>query len=197
LPALAKATIGGQRRVPGVRLYDDRVIRLLETLLLVLPLPLTGQRVSCVLAFWLAIGSPTLITTSASFTTTSPSCQRPGATRRPHAPLSPHGSTWIDRVAQSSHMHGGKSPQALTAARERIAAMVDPTLVALRRLVDQADSGAVQLSAIKDIFDRAGYKPVDRADVTIRGTGVHIYLPARAEGAQYGAAEPADVPHRR
>jgi hypothetical protein len=33
LTALAKPTLVGQRRVPGVKLHDDRVIRLLETLL--------------------------------------------------------------------------------------------------------------------------------------------------------------------
>jgi len=33
LASLAKPTIVGQRRVPGVKLHDDRVIRLLETLL--------------------------------------------------------------------------------------------------------------------------------------------------------------------
>ena len=33
MAALAKPTIVGQRRVPGVKLHDDRVIRLLETLL--------------------------------------------------------------------------------------------------------------------------------------------------------------------
>jgi len=31
--ALAEPTIVGQRRIPGVKLHDDRAIRLLETLL--------------------------------------------------------------------------------------------------------------------------------------------------------------------
>jgi len=33
LADLAKPTIAGQRRVPGIKLHDDRVIRLLDTLL--------------------------------------------------------------------------------------------------------------------------------------------------------------------
>jgi hypothetical protein len=77
--------------------------------------------------------------------------------------------------------HGGKSPQVVASARERIALMVDPALVALRRLIDTADSDSVRLSAIKDILDRAGYKPVDRADINMSGSGVQIYLPARTE----------------
>lgn len=61
-------------------------------------------------------------------------------------------------------MHGGKSPQALKSAQERIAAMVDPALAQLARLVEQADSDSVKLSAIKDVLDRAGYKPKDRVE---------------------------------
>jgi hypothetical protein len=33
LAALAKPTLIGQRRIPGLKLHDDRVIRLLETVL--------------------------------------------------------------------------------------------------------------------------------------------------------------------
>jgi hypothetical protein len=78
-------------------------------------------------------------------------------------------------------IHGGKAPQVVASARERIALMVDPALVALRRLIDVADSDSVRLSAIKDILDRAGYKPVDRAAINMSGNGVQIYLPTRAE----------------
>jgi hypothetical protein len=61
-------------------------------------------------------------------------------------------------------MHGGKSPQALRSAQERLAALVDPALSALSRLVDQADSEVVQLAAIKDVLDRAGFKPTERVE---------------------------------
>lgn len=60
--------------------------------------------------------------------------------------------------------HGGAAPQVRLAANERIAEMVDPALSALRQLVDTADSDSVRLSAIKDILDRAGYKPKERVE---------------------------------
>jgi hypothetical protein len=46
--------------------------------------------------------------------------------------------------------------------------MVDPAITALRKLVDEADSDAVRLSAIKDILDRAGYKPREKVDVNVQ-----------------------------
>ena len=50
--------------------------------------------------------------------------------------------------------------------------MVAPALSQLRRLVDNADSDSVKLTAIRDILDRAGYKLPDRVEsdnaVTIR-----------------------------
>lgn len=61
-------------------------------------------------------------------------------------------------------LHGGKSPQALRSAQERLAAMVDPALSALAELVEQAESDVVRLAAIKDVLDRAGYKPKDRVE---------------------------------
>lgn len=74
--------------------------------------------------------------------------------------------------------HGGAAPQVKAKVEERIALMVDPALVALRHLVDTADSDSVRLSAIKDILDRAGYKPRDKTDLKVEG-GLAIYLPER------------------
>jgi len=37
--------------------------------------------------------------------------------------------------------------------------MVEPALTELAKLVEQADSDSVKLSAIKDVLDRAGFKP--------------------------------------
>jgi hypothetical protein len=74
LAALAKPTIVGQRRV---KLHDDRVIRLLETLLHpgAFATDWTTSEVRArVLACWRATDSPTRITALASFATTSPSC---------------------------------------------------------------------------------------------------------------------------
>lgn len=49
-----------------------------------------------------------------------------------------------------------------------MAEMVDPALTALRKLVETADSDSVRLGAIKDILDRAGYKPRDKVDVNVQ-----------------------------
>jgi len=61
-------------------------------------------------------------------------------------------------------VHGGSAPQVKKAAAERLAEFVDPALDRLRELIDTADQDSVRLSAIKDILDRAGYKPKDRIE---------------------------------
>lgn len=61
-------------------------------------------------------------------------------------------------------MHGGKAPQVIRSARERIDAMVDPALTQLARIVEDGESDAVKLAAIKDVLDRAGYKPVEKRE---------------------------------
>jgi hypothetical protein len=53
-------------------------------------------------------------------------------------------------------------------AQQRLAEMVDPALAALAQLVEEAESEMVQLAAIKDVLDRAGYKPKDRIEQTGR-----------------------------
>src|SRR5262252_9487789 len=73
-----------------------------------------------------------------------------------------HGST----VCSS---HGGSAPQVKKAAAERIAEMVDPALAALRRLVDEADSDSVRLSAVKEILDRHLGRAKQAVDVTSGG----------------------------
>jgi hypothetical protein len=73
-------------------------------------------------------------------------------------------------------MHGGKAPQALRTAAERLAAMVDPALSALAHLVDEAESDMVRLAAIKDVLDRAGYKPVERQQIEQAGDYVVRYV---------------------
>ena len=65
-------------------------------------------------------------------------------------------------------IHGGKTPIALINARTRIQEMVDPALTQLLRLVDATDiSEHVRYAAIKDVLDRAGYKPSTQVDVTV------------------------------
>lgn len=60
--------------------------------------------------------------------------------------------------------HGGSIKRVKLSAQQRIAEMVDPALNALAELVDNADSDVVKLAAIKDVLDRAGYKPRERVE---------------------------------
>ena len=55
--------------------------------------------------------------------------------------------------------HGAGAAQVREAAQRRLLAMVHPALDALRKLIDQADSDSVRISAIRDILDRTGFKP--------------------------------------
>lgn len=59
-------------------------------------------------------------------------------------------------------VHGGRAPQVKRAAAERLAEMVDPAITELGKLMRSADSEQVQLAAIKDILDRAGYKATEK-----------------------------------
>ncbi len=69
-------------------------------------------------------------------------------------------------------MHGGGAPQVRKAARERLAAMVDPALDVLHKAMKMRSKGSPQPLAVvaaRDILDRAGYKATDK--VVISGTG--------------------------
>jgi len=61
--------------------------------------------------------------------------------------------------------------------------MVDPALTALRRLLDEADSDSVRYAAIRDILDRAGYKPKDRVEQTGKVVIEVVYGDPADEGA--------------
>ena len=67
--SLAASALVGQRRIPGLKLHDDR-IRVLETLLHLAGLCAPGPPVSCTHASWPAI-------TSSAMSTASPSSVRP------------------------------------------------------------------------------------------------------------------------
>jgi hypothetical protein len=56
--------------------------------------------------------------------------------------------------------HGGAAPQVKRRAEERLAALVDPAIAELRKLL-RSNSPAVVLGAVKDILDRNGFKPQD------------------------------------
>jgi hypothetical protein len=70
------------------------------------------------------------------------------------------------------NMHGGKTPSVMQRARERLLELVDPAISELARLVRQADGDSVKLAAIRDVLDRAGFRPADLVavdnQVTIR-----------------------------
>jgi hypothetical protein len=71
--------------------------------------------------------------------------------------------------------HGGKAPQVARSAAERLAALVDPAIAELARLVRRADSDTIKLAAIKDVLDRAGYKPKERVEQTGKLTIEVVY----------------------
>jgi hypothetical protein len=89
--------------------------------------------------------------------------------------------------------HGGKSPLAVQAARERLLAMVDPAIDALMRILKQsppcdvcgradADRDPVVLRAAQVVLDRAGHHPTLSVQHT---TGIPPYfawlLPAQRD----------------
>jgi hypothetical protein len=51
-------------------------------------------------------------------------------------------------------MHGGKAPQVKAKAQERLAALVNPAIDQLKKLLT-ANSEMVSLLAVKDLLDRA------------------------------------------
>jgi hypothetical protein len=70
-------------------------------------------------------------------------------------------------------VHGGAAPQVKEAARLRILALVDPALATMARAVNSKRKGepsAVEISAARDILDRAGLaaKDAEGAGTSIR-----------------------------
>lgn len=56
-------------------------------------------------------------------------------------------------------MHGGKSPQALAKAEERMRALIHPAISSLARQID-----ADEFSAVRYVLDWAGYKAAERIE---------------------------------
>lgn len=54
--------------------------------------------------------------------------------------------------------HGGAAPQVQQKAKERLAALVDPSITRLAKLI-KAKNEKVALGAVKDVLDRNGFKP--------------------------------------
>jgi len=55
-------------------------------------------------------------------------------------------------------MHGGKSPQALAKAEERLRALEFPAIAAVGALIEHADSDAVRLAAARWALELLGHK---------------------------------------
>ncbi len=66
-------------------------------------------------------------------------------------------------------MHGGAARQVKEAARIRLLALIDPALATMARAVrGKGKPGAVEISAAKDILDRAGIGEASKAgDINI------------------------------
>lgn len=60
--------------------------------------------------------------------------------------------------------HGGSAPQVKAAARDRIAALVDPAIDALQRALKHRDVHAA-IRAARDLLDRAGYAAPKRVEL--------------------------------
>jgi hypothetical protein len=69
-------------------------------------------------------------------------------------------------------MHGGKAPQNLAKAEERLRALVHPAINEIARIISSGENDSVKLAACRDVLDRCGYKPTvqieSNEDVTIR-----------------------------
>jgi hypothetical protein len=62
-------------------------------------------------------------------------------------------------------MHGGGAPQVKKAAALRLAALVDPAIAQLAKLL-KSGNPSVSLGAVKDVLDRNGFKPTDKTELT-------------------------------
>ena len=61
--------------------------------------------------------------------------------------------------------HGGAAPQVQKAARLRLAALVDPAISQLQKLLASKNE-PIRLAAVRDVLDRNGYKATDKVAVT-------------------------------
>lgn len=58
-------------------------------------------------------------------------------------------------------MHGGAAPQVKQKAAERLAALVDPAITTLGKLL-RSKQEHVKLKAVQDVLDRNGHRPPDQ-----------------------------------
>jgi hypothetical protein len=63
-------------------------------------------------------------------------------------------------------MHGGGTPSVRAKAELRIAAAVDPAISYLIKAANQKKINAAGITAARDLLDRAGFKPIDRTELS-------------------------------
>ncbi len=69
---------------------------------------------------------------------------------------------WAIHGAGVCGMHGGRAPQVMLAAEERIRALVHPSLDRIQRTIADDANPQLALAAARDILDRAGYKATEK-----------------------------------
>jgi hypothetical protein len=62
-------------------------------------------------------------------------------------------------------VHGGAAPQVKQKAAERLAALVDPAITQLSKLL-RSKQEHVRLKAVQDVLDRNGHKPPDKHQIS-------------------------------
>jgi len=68
---------------------------------------------------------------------------------------------WAQPGQRVCHLHGGRSPQALRKADERMRDLVHPAISALERQINQDE-----FAAVKYVLDWAGFRPTDQLPET-------------------------------
>lgn len=63
-------------------------------------------------------------------------------------------------------VHGGKAPQVIRSARERLASLVDPAITVFEERLADGESPALQIQVAKDILDRTGHKATDKVELS-------------------------------
>lgn len=63
-------------------------------------------------------------------------------------------------------VHGGAAPQTVQAAKLRLLGAIDPAMAELIRIALRGQAEAVRVSAIKELFERAGFGDPKRVEVT-------------------------------
>ena len=86
---------------------------------------------------------------------------------------------WPLRGQNVCHLHGGKAPQALRKADERMRDLVHPALSSLARQID-----ANEFAAVKYVLDWAGFKPTEKVQADAEVTVTVTYADVMSDAAR-------------